>query len=86
MQPLIVSPQKKCLFAPTTQRRGRHNVPALTHGQKFVNDGVGGMMSPDGYDIAWTQYQGYTVQRLNELTVGTVAPSLNDTLSGTKGS
>jgi len=43
-----------------------------------VNDGVGGMMSPDGYDIAWTQYQGYTVQRLNELTVGTVAHALDD--------
>ena len=66
--------QKKCLFAPKTQRRGRHYVPALTHGQKFARDGVGDAMSPDGFDIAWTQYQGYTVSRLNELTVGT-APS-----------
>ena len=51
-------------------------MPALTHGQKFATDGIGDAMSPDGFDIAWTQYQGYTVSRLNDLTVGTVPRTL----------
>lgn len=29
------------------------------------------MLSPEGYDIAWTQYQGYVVDKLNRLTAGT---------------
>ena len=52
-------------------------MPPLTHGQKFAEDGVGGAMSPDGFDIAWTQYQGYTVSRLNQMLVGTVPYALN---------
>ncbi|KAI9673249.1 MAG: hypothetical protein M1829_004314 [Trizodia sp. TS-e1964] len=30
------------------------------------------MLSPDGFDIAWTQYQGVMVDELNRKTVGTV--------------
>lgn len=45
-------------------------MPPLAHGEKFARDGVGQMLSPEGFDMAWTQYQGYTVQRLNELTAG----------------
>ena len=29
------------------------------------------MLSPEGFDIAWTQYQGYIVDKLDRLTAGT---------------
>lgn len=29
------------------------------------------MLSPEGFDISWTQYQGYVVDKLNRLTAGT---------------
>ena len=64
--------QQKCLFAPRTQVRYRHHTPALTHGHIFAKDGVNKMMSPDGFDLAWTQYQEYLVTELNAMTYGTV--------------
>ena len=48
-------------------RRSLHNVPPLTH--DFTN-GVPGLLSPAGFDIAWTQYQSLMVEKLNNLTVG----------------
>ena len=46
--------------------RTRH-VPILSH--DFTN-GVPGLLSPAGFDMAWTQYQELMVERLNVLTAG----------------
>ncbi|KAK2810710.1 hypothetical protein FQN50_002753 [Emmonsiellopsis sp. PD_5] len=48
-----------------------HNVPQLGHGQSFQEKGVPDLLSPQGFDIAWTQYQSFLVQKLNLLTAGT---------------
>lgn len=44
----------------------------LAHGEAFSKDGIPGMLSPDAFDLAWHQYQGYLVDRLNKLTAGTL--------------
>lgn len=48
-------------------RRSLHHVPPLTH--DFRN-GITEFLSPEGFDIAWTQYQGLMVEKLNVLTAG----------------
>ncbi|KAK5256054.1 hypothetical protein LTR16_004115 [Cryomyces antarcticus] len=58
-------------IAKVPQRRWEHHVPALTHGNDFREHGVPGLLSPEGYELAWTQYQGMMVEKLNELTAGT---------------
>ncbi|TKA62118.1 hypothetical protein B0A49_08268 [Cryomyces minteri] len=58
-------------MAKIPQRRWEHHVPALTHGNDFREHGVPGLLSPEGYELAWTQYQGMMVEKLNELTAGT---------------
>ncbi|KAM0802700.1 Manganese/iron superoxide dismutase [Usnea florida] len=67
-RPLI---QTQCLCRPKTQRRRLHKVPQLVHNETFSKDGVPGMLSSDGFDLAWHQYQGHVVDRLNRLTAGT---------------
>ncbi|KAI9751304.1 MAG: hypothetical protein M4579_006120 [Chaenotheca gracillima] len=54
-----------------TTQRGLHMVPALTHGERFSQDGVPDLLSKEGFDLAWTQYQGLMVDKLNVLTEGT---------------
>ncbi|KAI4289430.1 MAG: hypothetical protein L6R35_001299 [Caloplaca aegaea] len=61
----------KCLYAPKTQRRRKHEVPLLTHGPSFERVGVPGVLSPDAYQTAWTQYQQFLVDKLNRLTAQT---------------
>ncbi|SLM36220.1 fe superoxide dismutase [Lasallia pustulata] len=63
---------RPALLSHTSQRRSLHQVPQLTHGATFAKDGVEGVLSPGGFDIAWTQYQGHMVHKLNQLTSGTV--------------
>ncbi|CAL8576891.1 hypothetical protein XPA_002756 [Xanthoria parietina] len=58
----------KCLYAPKTQRRRKHQVPALTHSATLRKDGLRDVLSPDGYEIAWTRYQQFLVDKLNQLT------------------
>ncbi|KAH8815196.1 Manganese/iron superoxide dismutase [Xylogone sp. PMI_703] len=48
-------------------RRALHQVPPLTH--DFRN-GVPGLLSPAGFNMAWTQYQSLMVEKLNNLIVG----------------
>ena len=50
-----------------------HDVPTLTYHNEFAEHGVGGLLSRDGYKIAWTDYQSLMVQRLNDITAGTDA-------------
>ncbi|KAI4152555.1 MAG: hypothetical protein LQ341_000694 [Variospora aurantia] len=61
----------KCLYTPKTQRRRKHEVPLLTHGPSFERVGVPGVLSPDAYQTAWTQYQQFLVDKLNRLTAQT---------------
>lgn len=49
-------------------RRYLHSVPPLPFEFK---DGVPGLLSPAGFDMAWTQYQTLMVEKLNTLTAGT---------------
>ncbi|KAL9006632.1 MAG: hypothetical protein Q9188_000592 [Gyalolechia gomerana] len=61
----------KCLYTPKTQRRRKHEVPLLTHGAVFEREGVRDVLSPDGYELAWTGYQQFLVDKLNQLTAQT---------------
>ncbi|KAK2767646.1 hypothetical protein FQN54_003804 [Arachnomyces sp. PD_36] len=56
---------------PRSQARGIHRVPQLTHNSAFKKDGIAELMSPDGFDLSWTQYQTMMVDKLNLLTGGT---------------
>jgi hypothetical protein len=50
-------------------RRHLHNVPSLPH--DYVEGGIPNLMSPGGFALAWTDYQGLMVEKLNALTAGT---------------
>lgn len=54
------------LARPAT-RRSLHSLPGLSH--EFKN-GVPGLLSSDGYDMAWTQYQSLMLEKLNSLVAG----------------
>lgn len=47
--------------------RSIHHVPALTHD---FTEGVPNLMSPGGFNIAWSEYMALTVEKLNALTAG----------------
>lgn len=49
------------------QQRSVHYVPQLRHD---FNEGVPGLLSADGYDMAWTQYMTLMIDKLNALTAG----------------
>jgi Fe-Mn family superoxide dismutase len=51
-----------------TFRRSIHAVPELKHN---FSDGVPGLLSSHGFDIAWTQYQNLMIEKLNILIAGT---------------
>lgn len=50
------------------QRRLLHRVPPLPH--DFSKNGVPGLLSKEGFDIAWTQYMDLMLERVNDLTAG----------------
>jgi Fe-Mn family superoxide dismutase len=50
-----------------TFHRSLHSVPPLTHN---FREGVPGLLSPNGFDMAWTQYQSLMVEKLNVLIAG----------------
>ena len=54
-------------------QRSLHYVPGLPHDFK---DGIPEFLSPAAFDIAWTQYQGLMVQKLNMLTAGMFNPRI----------
>lgn len=49
------------------QQRSIHYVPQLSHDFK---DGVPGLLSADGYDMAWNQYMTLVLDKLNALIAG----------------
>lgn len=70
-----------CLKKPTSalprfQTRGLHQVPSLNHGAYFKENGVPELLSPEGYEFSWTQYQSLLVNKLNLLTQGKADPGL----------
>ncbi|KAK1973032.1 superoxide dismutase [Colletotrichum eremochloae] len=50
------------------QQRSLHHVPGLAHDFK---NGVPGLLSADGYDMAWKQYMTLILDKLNALIAGT---------------
>lgn len=44
-----------------------HALPPLAHD---FNDGIPGLLSADGFDMAWTQYQGLMLEKLNAMVAG----------------
>ncbi len=48
-------------------RRTIHHVPPL---RPEFKDGIPGLFSAEGYNIAWTEYMALTIGRLNELIAG----------------
>lgn len=55
-------------LAPGLRQRSIHTMPTLSHNFK---DGVPGLLSADGFDMAWNQYMQHTLDKLNALTEGT---------------
>ncbi|KAK5124067.1 hypothetical protein LTR85_002264 [Meristemomyces frigidus] len=75
MRKLTLHPQIRATLLPQTRitppsRRSIHYVPPLTYDDSFRKQGIPGLLSPDGFRIAWTDYQASMVQKLNELTAG----------------
>ncbi|KZL85517.1 superoxide dismutase [Colletotrichum incanum] len=54
------------------QQRSLHYVPQLAHDFK---QGVPGLLSADGYDMAWNQYMTVVLDKLNALIAGQYMPS-----------
>ncbi|KAB5580679.1 superoxide dismutase [Coniochaeta sp. 2T2.1] len=48
-------------------RRSIHHIPPLSHDFK---DGVPGLLSAGGFDMAWNQYMALMMEKLNNLTAG----------------
>ncbi|EPE29268.1 Fe,Mn superoxide dismutase (SOD), C-terminal [Glarea lozoyensis ATCC 20868] len=65
LRPTLVPRIGRALF--TQSRRSIQTVPPLAH--DFRN-GVPNLLSPGGFDLAWTQYQSYLVEKLNATTAG----------------
>ncbi|KAL2863550.1 mitochondrial 37S ribosomal protein mS42 [Aspergillus lucknowensis] len=64
--------QKPVSALPRFQTRGLHQVPQLTYNSQYKENGVPGLLSPEAFDFAWTQYQSLLVDKLNLLTQDTV--------------
>ncbi len=46
-----------------------HRLPALPHDATYAEHGVDGFLSPEGFDLAWTQYQSMMIEKLNTMTI-----------------
>ncbi|KAI0845141.1 manganese and iron superoxide dismutase [Daldinia vernicosa] len=68
LRPRLRIPRASRLWRPAPSSRSIHHVPHLDINPE---DGVPGLLSPGGFDFAWTQYQQLVVERLNILTAGT---------------
>ncbi|GAB7354726.1 hypothetical protein MBLNU459_g5141t1 [Dothideomycetes sp. NU459] len=60
----------KPAHASIRQRRDLHRVPPLEFDADYAEHGIRGLLSPEGYNIAWTNYQALMVKRLNDITAG----------------
>lgn len=56
-----------------TQQRSLHELPQLkAHGHVFREKGIPPFLSPEAYTLAWFDYQSMLIEKLNQLTFGTV--------------
>ncbi|KAH6685373.1 superoxide dismutase [Plectosphaerella plurivora] len=55
-------------LAPGPRQQSIHTMPKLPHN---FTQGVPGLLSADGFDMAWSQYMQHTLDKLNALTEGT---------------
>ncbi|ROW17996.1 hypothetical protein VPNG_00232 [Cytospora leucostoma] len=62
--------QRRAIHA--SPARLRHNVAPLTEDGSFEKTGVPGLLSPEAFDAAYTNYQGWVLDKLNSLTEGTI--------------
>lgn len=51
--------------------RGIHVVPKLPNGQELSRRGIPKVLSKDGFDLVWSQQQGYVCDKLTLATAGT---------------
>lgn len=51
--------------------RNIHTAPTLPRQGVYEKEGIKGLYSPEGFKIAWTDYQKYLVDKLTELTIET---------------
>lgn len=66
LRPPTTSSTASRIAAPLAAR-SIHHVPELKHD---FSEGVPNLMSPGGFNIAWTEYMALTVEKLNALTAG----------------
>ncbi|KAI1767526.1 manganese and iron superoxide dismutase [Hypoxylon sp. FL1150] len=69
LRPRLRIPRPSRLWRPAISTRSIHHVPVLA--QFDPREGVPGLLSPGGFDIAWTQYMQFVIEKLNNLTAGT---------------
>lgn len=67
LRPRLRIPRVRLAAGVAPRQRAIHTMPALTHD---FSEGVPGLLSADGFDMAWTQYMKYTLEKLNALTEG----------------
>jgi hypothetical protein len=66
----------------TRQARNIHSVPELkTHGKVFRENGIPPFLSLEAYRLAWRDYQGMLVEKLNRLTFGMAPLKLTYTIA-----
>lgn len=61
--------QQRSLHASPARRQ--HSVALLTDDSRFEREGVPGLFSAESFDIAYTSYQGWVLDKLNHATAGT---------------
>lgn len=69
--PFAAAAQQQQRAIHASPARLRHNVAPLTEDGRFEKHGVPGLLSPEGFDAAYTNYQGWVLDKLNSLTEGT---------------
>ncbi|CDK27065.1 unnamed protein product [Kuraishia capsulata CBS 1993] len=62
---------KPVLRATTRSARHIHTVPTLPLQEEWASKGIPQLLSKDGFNTAWTQYQNYLLTRLTLKTQGT---------------
>ncbi|KAI1443107.1 manganese and iron superoxide dismutase [Annulohypoxylon stygium] len=65
LRPRLRIPRASQLWRPSISSRQIHHVPRLP--QFNPEEGVPGLLSPGGFDMAWTQYMNFIVEKLNTL-------------------
>jgi len=67
LRPRIRLPRPSRPLAAQCRSRAVHHLAPLAHD---FRQGVPGLLSPDGFDMAWTQYQSHVLEKLNVLVAG----------------